>query len=158
MRFVPLLKYCDGVHFHRSSVQLGSKRHSPLCYYYCLYLSATCNSLKSLGRWLFRLAPRTQAFSSLVKVDFWTQLATKKLDTYRLNDDAQVRLSATRQLQLSTDAGRPTATAVDCRIVAHGADRRLGVRMLVRCPFGTAVALLPSPTGERAHCHLGSSS
>ena len=103
MRFVPLLKYCDGVHFHRSSVQLGSKRNSrsvllpvPLC---DLYLSATCTSLKSLGRWLFRPAPRTQAFSSLVKVDFWTQLATKKLDTYRLNDDAQVRLSATRQLQ-----------------------------------------------------------
>lgn len=34
--------------------------------------------------------PQTQAFSSLVKVDFWTELATKKLDTYRLNDDAQV--------------------------------------------------------------------
>lgn len=32
-----------------------------------------------------------QAFSSLVKVEFWTELATKKLDTYRLNDDAQVR-------------------------------------------------------------------
>ncbi|CBJ30234.1 Autophagy-related protein 7 [Ectocarpus siliculosus] len=29
------------------------------------------------------------AFSSLVKVEFWTELATKKLDTYRLNDDAQ---------------------------------------------------------------------
>lgn len=25
-----------------------------------------------------------------MKVDFWTELATKKLDTYRLNDDAQV--------------------------------------------------------------------
>lgn len=31
-----------------------------------------------------------------MKVDFWTELATKKLDTYRLNDDAQV----CRQLQL----------------------------------------------------------
>lgn len=88
-------------------VQLGAETQPalllpvPLC---DLYLSATCNSLKSLGRWLFRPAPRTQAFSSLVKVDFWTELATKKLDTYRLNDDAQVRLSATRQLQLSTDA------------------------------------------------------
>ncbi|CAM9390652.1 unnamed protein product [Laminaria digitata] len=29
------------------------------------------------------------AFSSLVKVEFWTELAAKKLDTYRLNDDAQ---------------------------------------------------------------------
>ncbi|CAM9401241.1 unnamed protein product, partial [Ectocarpus sp. 13 AM-2016] len=29
------------------------------------------------------------AFSSLVKVEFWTELASKKLDTYRLNDDAQ---------------------------------------------------------------------
>lgn len=33
---------------------------------------------------------QTQAFSSQVKVEFWTELATKKLDTYRLNDDAQV--------------------------------------------------------------------
>lgn len=25
-----------------------------------------------------------------MKVEFWTELAAKKLDTYRLNDDAQV--------------------------------------------------------------------
>lgn len=36
-----------------------------------------------------------QAFSSLVKVDFWTELARRKLDTYRLNDDAQVQLALT---------------------------------------------------------------
>ncbi|CAM9880356.1 unnamed protein product, partial [Pylaiella littoralis] len=33
------------------------------------------------------------AFSSLVKIEFWTELATKKLDTYRLNDDAQPPVS-----------------------------------------------------------------
>lgn len=37
-----------------------------------------------------------QAFSSLVKVEFWTELAARKLDTYRLNDDAQVREPAAR--------------------------------------------------------------
>lgn len=37
-----------------------------------------------------------------MKVEFWTELAAKKLDTYRLNDDAQVRfvlaLGCTRAL------------------------------------------------------------
>lgn len=60
-----------------------------------------------------RMPPTVQAFSSLVKVDFWTELATKKLDTYRLNDDAQASAPAV-QLQLTPlSEGEPCSAFVD---------------------------------------------